>query len=80
MRKRGEVHEGWHADLNVIDFENLATCHPEYLSMTSPHGGGRFVVRSTGYDATIVGGNIVTAHGEHTGSRDGEVIREFSRG
>ena len=79
LRERGEVREGWHADLNVIDFDNLHTAHPEYVN-DFPHGGGRFVVRSTGYDATIVGGNVVTAHGVHTGSRDGTVIREFVRG
>lgn len=79
LRDRGEVHEGWHADLNVIDWNNLATCHPEYRN-EFPHGVGHFVVRSRGYDATIVGGNVVTSNGEHTGSRGGTVIREFLRG
>lgn len=79
LRERGEIHEGWHADLNVIDFDNLATCHPEYVN-DFPHNGGRFIVRSKGYDATIVGGSVVTAHGKSTGSRRGQVIREFVRG
>ncbi|MDH3680591.1 MAG: amidohydrolase family protein [Acidimicrobiia bacterium] len=79
LRERGEIREGWHADLNVIDYEKLATCHPEYVN-DFPHGGGRFIVRSRGYDATIIGGQVVVADGEHTGSRPGEVIREFVRG
>ena len=79
LRERGEVKEGWHADLNVIDFDRLGTCHPEYVN-DFPHGGGRFVVRSRGYDATIVGGRVVVAEGSHTGERPGQVIREFVRG
>jgi N-acyl-D-aspartate/D-glutamate deacylase len=78
LRERGELREGWHADINVIDFDNLTTCHPEYVN-DFPHGGGRFVVRSSGYDATIVGGDVVVEHGRHTGSRPGRVIREFIR-
>ena len=44
LKERGELREGWHADINVIDYENLSTCHPEYVN-DFPHGGGRFVVK-----------------------------------
>ncbi len=78
LRERGLVQEGWHADLNVIDIERLGTCYPEYVN-DFPHDGGRFIVRSTGYVATIVGGEIVVTDGAHTGQRPGVVIREFVR-
>ena len=78
LKKRGQVKEGWHADLNVIDYENLTSCHPEYVN-DFPHNGGRLVVKSRGYDATIVAGNIVIENGEYTGNRPGTVIREFIR-
>ncbi len=78
LKKRGEVRQGWVADLNVIDYERLATHHPEYVN-DFPHNGGRFVVRASGYDATIVAGNVVVADGQHTGRRPGTVIREFER-
>lgn len=78
LKKRGEVREGWHADLNVIDYENLTSCHPEYVN-DFPHNGGRLVVKSNGYDATIVAGQVVIENGEYTGNRPGEVIREFIR-
>ena len=68
-----------HADLNVIDYEGLTSCHPEYVN-DFPHNGGRIVVRSQGYDATIVGGQVVIEKGEFTGNRPGQVIREFNRG
>ena len=79
LKERGELREGWHADINVIDYENLNTCHPEYVN-DFPHGGGRFVVKSHGYDATIVAGQVVIQNGVHTGQRPGEVIRNFARG
>ena len=79
LKERGELREGWHADINIIDYENLRTCHPEYVN-DFPHGGGRFIVRSQGYDATIVAGEVVVENCQHTGQRPGKVIREFVRG
>ena len=79
LKQRGELKEGWHADINIIDYENLSTCHPEYVN-DFPHGGGRFVVKGRGYAATIVAGEVIIANGEHTGKRPGQVIREFVRG
>ncbi len=79
LKERGEVREGFHADLNVIDYEELRSCHPEYLN-DFPHNGGRIVVKSVGYDATIVGGRVIIDHGVFTGQRPGQVIREFQRG
>jgi N-acyl-D-amino-acid deacylase len=78
LRQRGQIREGWHGDLNVIDYEALTTCHPEYVN-DLPHGGGRFIAKSHGYDATIVGGRVVVKDGQHTGNRPGEVIRDFKR-
>jgi len=79
LQQRGEIRVGWHADLNVIDYDSLATCHPDFVN-DFPHNGSRFVVKSRGYVATIVGGRVVIENGHHTGQRPGEVIREFARG
>lgn len=78
LKQRGEIREGWHADINVIDYENLATCQPEYKN-DFPLGGGRFIVRARGYTATLVGGEIVVEGDVHSGHRPGKVIREFER-
>ncbi len=78
LKERGLIREGWHADLNVIDYENLATCQPEYVN-DFPHNGGRFIVKSQGYTATIVGGEIIVENAVYTGKRPGLVIREFAR-
>jgi N-acyl-D-aspartate/D-glutamate deacylase len=79
LKQRGEIREGWHADLNVIDYANLTTCHPQYVN-DFPHNGGRYIVKADGYTATIVDGQVVVRDGEHTGQRPGAVIREFNRG
>lgn len=79
LKERGELREGWHADINVIDYDNLHTCHPEYVN-DFPHDGGRFIVKSAGYTATLVAGKVVTENSVHTGHRPGQVIREFVRG
>jgi len=79
LKERGLLKEGWHADVNVIDYDNLSTCQPEYVN-DFPHGGGRFIVKSTGYDATIVAGKVIIENGTHTQTRPGEVIRDFIRG
>ena len=71
--------EGYVADINVIDYTNLSNCQPEYVN-DFPHGGGRFIVKSQGYTATLVAGQVVVENCQHTGVRIGEVIREFSRG
>jgi|TARA_B100000315_G_C14526195_1_gene563946 N-acyl-D-aspartate/D-glutamate deacylase len=55
LKHRGSVKEGWIADLNVIDYENLETGYLYYVN-DFPHNGGRYIVQSTGYAATIVGG------------------------
>jgi N-acyl-D-aspartate/D-glutamate deacylase len=79
LEQRGEIRVGWHADLNVIDYNNLETHQPE-LVHDFPHNGARFIVKSQGYDATIVAGRVVVENGYHTGQRPGTVIREFQRG
>jgi N-acyl-D-aspartate/D-glutamate deacylase len=79
LRQRGEIRVGWHADLNVIDYEKLETCQPEFVQ-DFPHNGARFIVKSQGYAATLVAGRVVTENGHHTGQRPGQVIREFQRG
>jgi N-acyl-D-aspartate/D-glutamate deacylase len=38
------------------------------------------VVKSTGYEATLVAGKVVVRNCEHTGHRPGQVLREFQRG
>tara|TARA_Y100000766_G_scaffold107941_1_gene92309 strand:+ start:606 stop:2306 length:1701 start_codon:yes stop_codon:yes gene_type:complete len=79
LKDRGLLREGWHADINVIDYENLSSRQPEYVN-DLPLDGGRFIVKSNGYDATIVAGKVVVENCEYTDARPGTVIRDFIRG
>ena len=78
LKHRGSVKEGWIADLNVIDYDNLETGYPYYVN-DFPHNGGRYIVESQGYVATLVAGQPMIENGVHTGQRAGQVIREFNR-
>lgn len=62
-----------------LDYDNLETGYPYYVN-DFPHGGGRFIVESNGYVATLVAGQPMIENGIHTGQRAGKVIREFKRG
>ena len=79
LKDRGVLKEGFVADINVIDYDALETGYPYYVN-DFPHNGGRYIVESQGYVATIVGGQCIVENGKHTGNRPGEVIREFARG
>ena len=74
IRNRGRLAVGAFADVNVIDFENLHLPHPEYVN-DFPHGAGRYVQGSTGYDYTLVNGYVFMDHGEHTGALAGRMLR-----
>jgi N-acyl-D-amino-acid deacylase len=71
---RGVVQQGYVADLNVIDFDNLRLPAP-YLSFDLPQGGRRLLQRAEGYVATIKSGQITFRNGNHTGVLPGGVIR-----
>ena len=71
---RGVIRPGAFADINVIDLDGMRLPQPEYVH-DFPNGAGRYVQRATGYDATIVNGQVFMEHGEHTGALAGVVLR-----
>jgi N-acyl-D-amino-acid deacylase len=71
---RGRLTAGSFADVNVIDFEALDLPAPSYV-YDFPHGAGRYVQGATGYDYTLVNGQVFMEHGEHTGALAGTLLR-----
>ena len=71
---RGRLVTGSFADVNVIDFEALELPAPSYVH-DFPHGAGRYVQGSTGYDYTVVNGEVFMDHGEHTGVFAGAMLK-----
>ncbi len=74
VRDRGVLRPGAFADVNVIDFEGLRLPLPTYVH-DFPGGAGRYIQRSSGYDTTIVNGEVFMRDGEHTGALAGRVVR-----
>ncbi len=74
IRDRGRLAVGAFADVNVIDFEGLHLPIPEYVN-DFPNGAGRYVQGSSGYDYTLVNGQVFMDHGEHTGAFAGQMLR-----
>jgi N-acyl-D-aspartate/D-glutamate deacylase len=71
---RGLLAPGYRADLNLIDHDRLTLRAPE-VAADLPAGGKRLLQRADGYVATLVAGQVVYEHGEHTGALPGRLIR-----
>ena len=71
---RGVLRPGAYADVNVIDLDNLTLPQPEFVH-DLPNGAGRYIQGASGYDYTIVNGEVFMDHGAHTGALAGRVVR-----
>lgn len=74
LTDRGRIEPGLRADLNVIDFANLACRRPEIVA-DLPAGGRRFLQKADGYLATIVAGQVTYENGQPTGALPGQLVR-----
>jgi len=74
INDRGVIEEGYKADINVIDYDGLTLHEPEIIN-DLPAGGRRLVQKASGYDYTIVSGEIAFIKGEATGALNGRLIR-----
>ena len=71
---RGVLAPGYLGDLNVIDHDGLRLHAPELVE-DLPGGASRLIQRADGYLATVKGGEVTFAAGEHTGALPGELLR-----
>ncbi len=71
---RGLLAPGYKADLNAIDFDNLALAPPTMVR-DLPAGGKRLVQGARGYLHTVVSGVETYADGEPTGAMPGRLVR-----
>ncbi|MEO5902179.1 MAG: D-aminoacylase [Ilumatobacteraceae bacterium] len=71
---RGRLRPGAFADVNVIDLDAMHLPPPTY-EYDFPHGAGRYVQGATGYDYTLVNGEVFMDHGTHTGVLAGALLK-----
>ncbi len=74
LEGRGEIREGFYADLVLFDQDRLAVGEVR-LARDFPADSERFVVDAEGYVATIVNGVVLTEEGKATGALPGRVLR-----
>jgi N-acyl-D-aspartate/D-glutamate deacylase len=74
LNDRGAVKPGMKADLNLIDFARLDLSTP-LMVHDLPAGGRRLVQHASGYEATIVSGEVVAEKGKATGALPGRLVR-----
>jgi N-acyl-D-aspartate/D-glutamate deacylase len=71
---RGVIAPGYKADINLIDYDALRLEKPRII-YDLPAGGRRLMQRASGYEATLLNGEIVTYQGEPTGALPGRLVR-----
>jgi len=74
MRDRGRIKAGLKADINIIDYDNLALGVPKMVE-DLPAGGKRLLQPVTGYRAVFVSGEQVIANDDVLAARPGKLVR-----
>jgi N-acyl-D-aspartate/D-glutamate deacylase len=79
LHDRGLIREGFIADINVFDPEQISPGMPE-VAEDLPGGSKRIIQKAKGIAKTIVGGQVVFSDGEHTGALPGRILRSPANG
>ena len=74
LRGRGLLREGWNADVVIFDPQTVAPQLPEVVH-DLPAGARRLKQQANGFLATVVNGETVLRHNEHTGALPGRLLR-----
>ena len=74
LHRRGELREGWAADVTLFDTERLGLQRTE-LVHDLPGGAARLIQRPVGIEYVIVNGEPLVERGAQTDARSGQVLR-----
>jgi N-acyl-D-aspartate/D-glutamate deacylase len=74
LNDRGLLRSGYKADINVIDLARLAL-HIPHITHDLPGDGRRLDQAASGYDATIVSGQVIRRFDAPTDALPGRLVR-----
>jgi len=74
LRERGQLRQGWYADVVVIDPHTGGTEEPR-MRFDLPGESGRLYASSTGMDHVLVNGKALVTAGALTANRPGNLLR-----
>ena len=74
LSDRGLIKAGYKADINVIDYEQLALLDPKIV-YDLPAGGRRLIQKAKGYNHTLVSGIEIIHQDEQTGNLPGRLLK-----
>jgi N-acyl-D-aspartate/D-glutamate deacylase len=74
LKQRGQLQEGWHADVVVLDPATIGT-DDVAMRFDLPGGAGRLYADSHGVEHVFVNGRAIVRNGELTAERGGTLIR-----
>ena len=78
LRTKGRLAPGMDADLVIFDPATIKPLKPEWVN-DLPGNEPRLIERAEGIEYTIVGGEVLFAHGEYQGGLPGKVMRSVSQ-
>jgi N-acyl-D-amino-acid deacylase len=74
ITQRGRIAPGLAADFAIFDMATVGSDKTGIMRNDLPGGGRRLVVPARGVEYTIVNGDVLFAHGNDTGARNGQVL------
>ena len=75
IRDRGRLKAGLPADIAIFDEHRVGSAKRARMQNDLPGGGRRLVMPAEGIEYTIVNGDVLYEHGEHSGYLPGRVLR-----
>jgi len=75
IKDRGRLKVGLPADVAIFDERKIGSAKRARMQNDLPGGGRRLVMPAEGVEYTIVNGDILYAHGHHSGYLPGQVLR-----
>jgi N-acyl-D-amino-acid deacylase len=75
LADRGRLGPGMAADFTIFDYKTINSAPRQHAVRDLPGGGLRFVTAAHGIEYTIVNGEVLFEHQQHTGELPGKLLR-----